>query len=385
MSFTRTFCVESGYGYNSLTLRVEVFCVVDVLERVRARVEVVLEYDGKVVLDSKGALVLSAIERFGSLLAASRALGIPYSTCWEIVKRVENVLGYRVVGRRRGVSGGACLTDVGRRLLELYEEACRRFGVRFRVLSIEHPPRTGALVVVGSNDIVLEHLLGVLKSEFSFDIEVFWCGSAGGLAAAMIGECDIAPTHLYDPATGEYNLPYLSRYWLEDRVVVVRGYMREVGIAYRPGLEIRGFRDAVEKGLRIVNRNLGSGTRVLVDYLLSKVAEEMGKSVDEVRNMLKGYWHEVRTHREVAEAIVRGDADFGVTLRHVAELYGLSFIPLKWEYFDFVIPAEKMCKEGVRKFTQLLSSEKLAKILERFRGYKVCDSTGKVIYAPKKK
>src|SRR5262249_28434452 len=154
--------------------------------------------------------------------------------------------------------------------------------------------------VIGSHCVGLDYLLGLLARE-GVRSKVLWVGSTGGLAAARRGECDLAGVHLLDPETGTYNVPYLS-----EEVELLRGYGRLQGLVYRPGdarFEGRGVAEAVAEALAdpgcvMVNRNRGSGTRVLIDRLLGGARPP-------------GYWAEARSHNAVVAAVAQGRADWG--------------------------------------------------------------------------
>ncbi|RLF16273.1 MAG: MolR family transcriptional regulator [Thermoprotei archaeon] len=350
------------------------------LEGLEARATLLLEKEGVTVLDERTAILLMLTDRLGSMLAAAKALGMAYSRAWEAVARIERVLGVKVVEAKRGGKGGggAKLTPEGKELLELYVEECLKHLRR----PLEAPSagfKAPALVYAGSHDLLVERIVGLLRSKGVESVEVAWVGSSGGLALLMLNEADVAGVHLYDPASRTYNLPYLPRYWLEGRVVVVRGYDRELVFAMREEVE-DPVGELLRGRLRLVNRNLGSGTRVLLDHLLERRAIEEGLDSKAAREV-KGYGFEAKTHLDVARAIARGEGDVGLTTRWAAEQYGLKFKHVAWERFDFVIPRSRLEKEGVRGFIEALLAKELREMAEALGGYKVPDEIGKVIYS----
>ena len=352
----------------------------DPVKGLEARVEVVLEARGEEVVDSRLARVLEEVERRGSLLAACRAVGAPYSRTWEKITRAEKLLGGKLLEARRGGvgGGGAALTKLGRALLKRYAEAQAKVSVK---TSMRGEAKVPELVVAGSHDPALELLIGGLRAEKAgMDIEVAWLGSAGGLAALMMGDAHVAGSHLLDPDTSRYNIPFLARYWLEGRVYVVRGYRRELGLVYRPETKVRGISDLLEGELRLVNRNPGSGTRVLLDHLLRQAALDEGIDPEDVSKKVKGYDREVRTHVEVAREVASGSADVGVAVRYAASLYGLGFTRLLWEWYDLVVLKSAMRREPVKRLLSALRSRRFRKNLERMKGYKVSVETGEIIY-----
>jgi putative molybdopterin biosynthesis protein len=203
--------------------------------------------------------------------------------------------------------------------------------------------RPADLVVIGSHCIGLDYLLGELK-ERGFTSKFLAVGSTGGLEAARRGECDVAGIHLFDPATQTYNRPFLG----ED-LVLVRGYERTQGIIYRPGdprFTGKSIAEAVAAALAdvecvLVNRNRGSGTRILIDRLLGNAHPP-------------GYTIEARSHNAVAAAVLQGRADWGVAIAPVAHEVGLEFVTLQPEQFDFAVPAHRAERPAVQAFTSLL-------------------------------
>lgn len=200
------------------------------------------------------------------------------------------------------------------------------------------------LVVIGSHCVGLDMLVGLLVHE-GIAAKTLAVGSMGGLAAARRGECDIAPIHLMDPQTGEYNQPFLV-----PGLDLVPGYGRLQGIVFRAGDERFAGRNAeaaaaaalAGEGLLMINRNPGSGTRILIDRLLAGARPA-------------GYAHQARSHNAVAVAVAQGRADWGVAIETVARQYGLCFIPLQPERYDFVVPRARRERAPVRRFLELLA------------------------------
>ena len=347
------------------------------------RAEVFLEWKGEVILDSKLAKVLHEIEQRGSLLTACRVVGVPYARTWERLARIEEIFGKKLLEAKRGgpEGGGARLTELGKELLKLYLDAEAKLGAPLRATPETKVARSMPdLAVMGSNDPALEVLIGILKTKKpDIDIEVSWLGSAGGLAALMIGDAHVAGVHLLDPMTGKYNLPFLSRYWLEDRAVIVRGYQRELGLAFRYDMNVSGISDLLNRNLRLVNRNPGSGTRTLLDHLLKQAALDKGIDPADVPRLVRNYDREVKTHFEVAKEIATGAADVGMTVRYATELYGLRFMRVVWEWYDLAILKEAMRREMVRELIKLLTSKEFMQVIKRMKGYRTTSETGKIV------
>jgi putative molybdopterin biosynthesis protein len=203
------------------------------------------------------------------------------------------------------------------------------------------------LVVIGSHCVGLDLLIGKLIRQ-GFRTKALHVGSMGGLAAAKRGECDIAGIHLMDPGTGEYNRPMLT-----DSLWLVPGYGRMQGIVFRRDDTRFAGNDkeaAIEVALHdagcvMVNRNAGSGTRILIDRLLGERRPE-------------GYGTQTKSHSAVAVAVAQGRADWGVAIDTVAKQYGLGFIPLQEEQYDFVVPKARLDRVPVRAFLALLADPK---------------------------
>jgi putative molybdopterin biosynthesis protein len=192
------------------------------------------------------------------------------------------------------------------------------------------------LVVVGSHCAGLDIIASALSRE-GLTIKLLAVGSQGGLAAARRGECDVAPIHLLEAASGIYNEPFL-----EEGMRLVRGYRRMQGVATRPD-ETREAEALLEDpALRMVNRNRGAGTRILIDELLGD-------------RRPPGYPYEPRSHYAVAAAIAQKRADWGVTIETVARQAGLGFRPLRVEHYDFVVPEGRWNRPAVVVLRELLA------------------------------
>jgi len=231
-------------------------------------------------------------------------------------------------------------------------------GTQVEVQLIGAGLRLADLVVIGSNCVGLDMLIGLLERE-GIAVKSLAVGSSGGLAAAKRGECDLAGIHLMNPASGEYNTPYLA-----DSLTLVPGYGRLQGIVFRPDdARMRGCRSAEEairaavasRDLLMVNRNVGSGTRILIDRLLA------GDRPD-------GYTAQTKSHNAVAVAVTQGRADWGVAIETVAREYGLGFLPLQVEQYDFVVPTARLDRLEVQRFIALLRSP-AARAALRARGF----------------
>jgi putative molybdopterin biosynthesis protein len=199
------------------------------------------------------------------------------------------------------------------------------------------------LVVIGSHCIGLDYLLGELERQ-GVRSKFLAVGSSGGLYAVMRGECDVAGVHLLDPNTGEYNRSFLT-----PALELTPGYGRLQGVVFRRGdrrFEGRQADDAIAGAIQdaacaMVNRNSGSGTRVLIDRLLRGARPH-------------GYAMQPRNHNAVAAAVKQGRADWGMTLDTIACQAGLGFLPVQVEQYDFIVPASRADRPAVAAFRMLL-------------------------------
>jgi putative molybdopterin biosynthesis protein len=239
------------------------------------------------------------------------------------------------------------------------------------------------LVVIGSHCVGIDVLIGVVREHTpGFVAKVINTGSLGGLHAVKRGEADVAGVHLLDEPTGEYNIPFYHRFGLKGKAVLVRGYMREQGFLLPKDNpeRIRNFDDLLARKLSLINRNRGSGTRILVDFHLSKIAASRGIRLDELTSQIQGYTSEAKSHSAVAAAVAHGRVDVGVGIRTVAETYGLDFVKIGDESFDFLLPKDRLDKPAVRSFLAALKSKEFASLLKsRTPGLEPSLSTGTIL------
>ena len=233
-------------------------------------------------------------------------------------------------------------------------------------------PQAVDLLFVGSHCLGLDTLADLT----GLKIRVINAGSSGGLSAVRNGIADIAGVHLLDES-GVYNIPYLERFGINN-AVVIKGYRREQGLIVRKDSKITKFEDIINA--RIINRNTGSGTRVITDRKFREVANKRGISFEELTNSIKGYYTEAKTHSAVAAAVKLGKADVGVGIRAVAELNGLKFIKIADEEYDFVIPVRLLDSREIRVFLEVLRGREFRERLPP--GIKVYERTGEILYSP---
>ena len=227
------------------------------------------------------------------------------------------------------------------------------------------------LVITGSHDPLIDEVIDIMRRTWpnSF-VASSHVGSMGGIMAVKRSEAHLGGVHLLDEASGEYNRAYIRKYIPEGGVQLVRCVRRSQGLMVVKGnpLGIKGIEDLPR--LRYVNRQKGSGTRILLDFLL----KQAGLNSEGI----KGYEREEITHTAVAAAVAAGSADAGMGILAAARIYDLEFIPICDEEYDFLIAAESRDHPQFQRFMQILQSEELARRLEAMGGYKL-DRPGELI------
>ena len=227
------------------------------------------------------------------------------------------------------------------------------------------------ILALGSHDLTLDLLAQFLSLRGS-RLSSGNLGSLGGLIALQRGEAHLAGSHLLDPETGEFNLPYIERYLPDVPVVVVRLVGREQGLILAPGnpKTITGLGDIARADLAYVNRQRGAGTRILLDYQLEKLGIEPAS--------VRGYQHEEYTHLAVAAAIASGRADCGLAIHAAAAALKLDFLPLYQERYDLIIPKEHHENARLMPLLQLLGDPEFQQTVASLPGYST-DSMGEII------
>ncbi len=227
------------------------------------------------------------------------------------------------------------------------------------------------LLFVGSHCLGLDTLADLTRLK----MRVINVGSSGGLSAIRSGIADIAGIHLlYE--SGIYNVPFLEKFGITD-AVLVKGYLREQGLIVRKDSGIKKFEDILDA--RIINRNTGSGTRVMIDLKLKGIAKQRGVTFEELTGKINGYHTEAKTHSAVAAAVKLGKADAGIGIRTVAELNGLKFIKMADEEYDFVIPSRLLGTKEIKTFLEVLRGNEFREKLPS--GLRVYERTGEIVKA----
>lgn len=224
------------------------------------------------------------------------------------------------------------------------------------------------IVAVGSHDLVLDLAASELRArDPGVTLASSNVGSLGGLAALRDGLCHLTGSHLLDPESGEYTLPYVDRVLAGRDVAVIRLVRRQQGLIVAPGnpLGLQGIEDLTRSGLHYVNRQRGAGTRVLLDHELARrgIAPEA----------VSGYAREEYTHLAVAAAIAAGRADCGLGVLAAARALGLGFVPVASEPYDLVLLAETLADPVLAPLHELLSDGAFRTAVEQLGGYDVSE------------
>jgi putative molybdopterin biosynthesis protein len=230
------------------------------------------------------------------------------------------------------------------------------------------------LVVVGSHDNTLDVLADLLRKQHGgLTLASSHVGSLGGIMAIQRGACHVAGSHLLDPEDGSYNVSYLHKHLSNVPVKLVRLCVRQQGLILQPGNPkgIQSLSDLVRSDVRFINRQGGSGTRVLLDYHL----EELGLDRDAIR----GYETEEFTHMAVAVAVFSDAADVGLGIQAAAGALGLDFVPVVEEQYDLIIPTEHFGSDPIQKLLQTIRSDEFRERVEALGGYRL-ERTGEVLY-----
>jgi len=235
------------------------------------------------------------------------------------------------------------------------------------------PPYDGLLIITGSNDPLLDKAISIFNGHNSNQLAVFGnLGSMGGLRALRQSLCHIASSHLLQEDESEYNFDFAIKE-LEEMPAVVNFCRREQGVLVPKGNpeNIATIADLTRQGIKIVNRSLSTGTRLLLDKELQKAGINGEK--------IEGYNVEVSRHLDVGLEILSGRADAGPGIRAVAKMLDIDFIPLRWERFDLMISKERFFDEGIQRFLGLLHEKEFREIASILEGYDI-NLGGKMVF-----
>ena len=229
------------------------------------------------------------------------------------------------------------------------------------------------IVVVGSHDNTLDVLANQIRvGQKNLTLSSSHVGSMGGLMAIKKGGCHLAGSHLLDISDGSYNISYVKKYLPDMKVKLVHLVLRDQGLILSRGnpKNVKGIEDLCRKDIRFINRQAGSGTRILLDYRLN----ELGIDPSDVN----GYENEEFTHMSVAVAVQSGTADVTLGIYAAAKALDLDFIPVVTEQYDLIIPEHYFESENIQILLETVNSSEFKKQVEALGGYST-EKTGQII------
>jgi molybdate transport repressor ModE-like protein len=327
-------------------------------------------------LDPRLAPLLEAVAATASLAGAVAASGISYRAAWGLLRDYAGKLGAPLVLLERG--RGASLTALGEQLMQAQRAAAQRLARVLPALAIElgsqpRPPEKAPalrLRVAASHDLALAALVETLPAS-GIEVELAVMGSLHALKEFAEGRVDLAGFHVpIDGGEARERAPFL-RCLSARRDRLIHFVDREQGLILPRGnpAQVRNLRDVANSNLRFVNRQRGSGTRLLVDRM---IANERLEST-----AIHGYGNEEFTHAAVAATVASGGADAGFGLRAAAAEYGLAFVALVRERYFFAVRARDAHKAPVTRLIDALASRAFARRVRRLPGYRM-DAAGSI-------
>jgi putative molybdopterin biosynthesis protein len=225
------------------------------------------------------------------------------------------------------------------------------------------------ITFVGSHDFVIDRLFTFFKSSFpNFNTKLIFVGSSGGLASIGRDECDIAGSHLLDEETNEYNFPFIDKMNITSKVKVIKGYYRIQGLYVAKGnpKKVSSVEDLLRQDLTFMNRIEGSGTRILLDSLLKKLANRIDLPFDLIKKKIKGYNSVASSHSATVNAVSRGIVDVSIGIKTFADMFNIDFIPLSEERYDLIINENSFEKESIKMLLKTFESKEFRIYLTNF-------------------
>ncbi len=258
---------------------------------------------------------------------------------------------------------------------EEVETALRLALDQWRIIQHENQPQEkGALTFSGSHDLAIAWIAAHFSEIVpGYSLAVAITGSLGGLIALAEGEVEIAGCHLWDRETDTYNTPFIRRLLPGKRIGLITLAWRNQGLLTSPEnkWEVQSIKDLSKSGLRFVNRQTGSGTRVWLDASLQKLGI--------YPSTISGYETEYQTHTELARAIAEGAADVGFGVQTAAQAFGLNFVPIVKERYDLVFHEELLHQAPVEEFRSWLQTDAARQAIETLGGYDA-KNTGELLW-----
>ncbi len=229
------------------------------------------------------------------------------------------------------------------------------------------------ILFLGSHDLAVEVLATKIRDAIP-NLQFFtaFTGSMDGILNLYFGKCDVAGCHLFDEETGQYNLPFVKRIFPGERIHIIHFVSRNIGWIVQKGnpKQLSGWQDITRDDLTLINRQKGSGTRILLDYYMRKL--------NLIPSAVNGYEDIEQTHIAAASKVARGLADFALATESAARAFGLDFILLKEEEYDFIMKSDFYDSSHGQAFIQLLHEPGIASKITQLGGYDT-KNIGKIV------
>lgn len=320
-----------------------------------------LEREGLVVSRRSGGTLVSASAKDPSFVVVRQ-------------RRLSNMVSSNILEALSLGYGPEEIEAAFHRHLDRWREERRRHTDIFEPQETKVEQDT--IFIVGSNDLALSILLSQLKHKVPrINVDVTYAGSLGGLIALQEEKADLAGIHLLDEETGEYNYPYVKRVLPGREVAIIHLAYRIQGLMFSVAnpKQVKGIEDLKRSDITFINRQKGSGTRVLLDNTLRQRSIQSSE--------VKGYDRELNTHLAVASDIVSGKSDVGLGIEAAASTCNLGFLPLFRERYDLVMPLANYRNKMFEPLLDIIKSQDFKKIVDNIGGYDT-SKTGETTFFP---
>ena len=225
------------------------------------------------------------------------------------------------------------------------------------------------LMMIGSHDLAVDKLINqIKKNKENFELNIQSVGSMSGLVSLKRGECQLAGAHLLEPETGEYNISYINDLFKNEKMAVINLVHREQGLMVKKNnpKRLNDINSLKDENVKFINRQRGSGTRVLLDYLLKT------NNIDKTN--IKGYEKEELTHMGAAVQVAEGTADAALGIRAAASAVDLDFIPIKKEKYDIILKKKSLEDPRIKRLIKIIKSSPFQKAVKELKGYDLKNS-----------
>ena len=328
-----------------------------------------LDGDASEPLDPRLVPLLDAIAASSSLAAAVAKCGISYRAGWGLLRDYQRIFGAPLVELERG--RGATLAPSGKQLLDANSHAVRRLArvmsslaVEFGATAQRSVDEAVGLRIAASHDLLLAELARTVPQAAGLALDVAYMGSLVALGQFVEGHADVAGFHVPIDGRRRWDRTPFRRALNAHRDRLVRFVDRDQGLILPRGnpARVAGLADVAARGLRFINRQRGSGTRLLIDQILAHERIDVAK--------LAGHSNEEFTHAAVAATVASGGADAGFGLRAAAADYRLAFVPLVRERYFLAVRAKDLRSPAIVRLVRLLGAPDFARLARRFAGYR---------------